>query len=218
MEAIAEEDNIDQAHVAIIKRQAPNTLSDCVIYRYGSFSTDIEIIGEILSLTCIFIWCIIDLQWRIMYVCILRGHWECSDRPGGRSWWFSANRDGAECCWFHCFLPGKVRSGKAWSWNLKIQPDGEFMTLPALFSLPTEVCTVVSDADCHMPVMTICNAVSPSSECQLILRHFFNDSGIFCINVSMMNDVSMAVTNARVNINIGGFIHCWNFRHGAPKC
>lgn len=55
MEAIAEEDNIDQAHVAIIKRQAPNTLSDCVIYRYGSFSTDIEIIGEILSLTCIFI-------------------------------------------------------------------------------------------------------------------------------------------------------------------
>lgn len=47
MEAIVEEDNIDQAHVSIIKRQVPNTLSDCVIYRYGSFSTDIEIIGEI---------------------------------------------------------------------------------------------------------------------------------------------------------------------------
>lgn len=152
-----------------------------------------------------------------MYVCILRGHWKCADRPGGRSWWFTANRDGAECCWFHCFLPRKVRSGKAWSWNLKKQPDREFMTLPALFSLPTEVCTVVSDADCHMPVTTICNAVSPSSDCQLILRHFFNDSGIFCINVSMTNDVSMAVTNARVNINIGEFIHCWNFRRGAPK-
>lgn len=86
-----------------------------------------------------------------------------------------------------------------------------------LFSLPTEVCTVVSDADCHMPVMTICNAVSPSSDCQLILRHFFNDSGIFCINVSMTNDVSLAVTNARVNINIGEFIHCWNVMHGAPE-
>ncbi|XP_016146484.1 melanocyte protein PMEL-like, partial [Sinocyclocheilus grahami] len=68
-------------------------------------------------------------------------------------------------------------------------------------SLPTEVCTVVSDADWHVPVTTICIAVSPSSDCQLILRHFFNDSGIFCINVSMMNDVSLAVTNARVNIN-----------------
>uniref|UniRef100_A0A672N472 Uncharacterized protein n=1 Tax=Sinocyclocheilus grahami TaxID=75366 RepID=A0A672N472_SINGR len=73
--------------------------------------------------------------------------------------------------------------------------------------LPTEVCTVVSDADWHVPVTTICIAVSPSSDCQLILRHFFNDSGIFCINVSMMNDVSLAVTNARVNINIGEFIY-----------
>lgn len=46
-----EEDNFDQPHVTIIKRQAPNIHGDCVIYRYGSFSTDIEIIGEIHSLT-----------------------------------------------------------------------------------------------------------------------------------------------------------------------
>lgn len=97
------------------------------------------------------------------------------------------------------------RSGKTYSWNYKIQPDGEFTTLP-LSSLPTEVCTEISDADCHVPVTTICNAVSPSSDCQLILRHFFNDSGIFCVNVSMINDVSLAATNARVNINIGEFI------------
>ncbi len=97
--------------------------------------------------------------------------------------------------------------GKKCSWNHRIQPDGEFTPLPPLFSLPTEVCTVVSDVDCHVPVMTICNAVSPSSDCQLILRHYFKDSGIFCVNVSMTNDVSLAFTNARVNINIGEFIY-----------
>ncbi|XP_048033174.1 premelanosome protein b isoform X1 [Megalobrama amblycephala] len=150
MEVIVEEDNIDQAHVAIIKRQAPNTLSDCVIYRYGSFSTDIEIIEGIESV-------------QIVQV---------------------AAADG--------FL------------LTEMEQNAVDFTVSCQGSLPTEVCTVVSDADCHMPVMTICNAVSPSSECQLILRHFFNDSGIFCINVSMMNDVSMAVTNARVNINIAG--------------
>lgn len=41
-----EEDSVeDQAHV-VIKRQAANADS-CVIYRYGSFSTEIEIIGQI---------------------------------------------------------------------------------------------------------------------------------------------------------------------------
>lgn len=53
MEAKVEEDHIEnQAHVSIIKRQAPNT-NGCVIYRYGSFSTNIEIIGEIAPLISI---------------------------------------------------------------------------------------------------------------------------------------------------------------------
>uniref|UniRef100_A0A8B9R6V5 Premelanosome protein b n=1 Tax=Astyanax mexicanus TaxID=7994 RepID=A0A8B9R6V5_ASTMX len=70
-------------------------------------------------------------------------------------------------------------------------------------SLPTEVCTVVSDAECKTPGKTVCTSVSPSPECLLVLRHFFNDSGVFCINVSMTNDVSLAVTSARVNVIIG---------------
>jgi len=37
--------------------------TDCVIYRYGSFATDIEIIGENLYLTtCTLFLCIIDLH------------------------------------------------------------------------------------------------------------------------------------------------------------
>ncbi|KAK7132603.1 hypothetical protein R3I93_018980 [Phoxinus phoxinus] len=133
MEAIVEEDT-----------------SDCVIYRYGSFATDIEIIEGIESV-------------QIVQVAVANG-----------------------------FL------------LTEMEQNAVDFTVSCQGRLPTEVCTVVSDADCHMPVMTICNAVSPSSDCQLILRHFFNDSGIFCINVSMTNDVSLAVTNARVNINIAG--------------
>lgn len=45
--------------------------------------------------------------------------------------------------------------------------------------------------------------VEPSKECQLVLRHFFNDSGIYCINVSMANDVSLASTSAKVNFDMG---------------
>ncbi|KAF4096467.1 premelanosome protein b [Onychostoma macrolepis] len=148
MEATMEDDYIEnKAHVSIIKRQAPNT-HDCVIYRYGSFSTDIEIIEGIESV-------------QIVQVAVADG-----------------------------FL------------LTEMEQNAVDFTVSCQGSLPTEVCTVVSDADCHVPVMTICNAVSPSSDCQLILRHYFNDSGIFCVNVSMTNDVSLAFTNARVNINI----------------
>lgn len=73
------------------------------------------------------------------------------------------------------------------------------------FSLPNEVCTVISDADCITPMETVCNAATPSPDCQLILRQFFNDSGVFCINVSLTNDVSLAMASARVSVTVGGW-------------
>ncbi|XP_010780078.1 premelanosome protein a isoform X2 [Notothenia coriiceps] len=74
------------------------------------------------------------------------------------------------------------------------------ITISCQGSLPSEVCTVISDADCITPVETICTAATPSPDCQMILRQFFNDSGIFCINVSLTNDVSLAVASARVSV------------------
>ncbi|XP_045931265.1 melanocyte protein PMEL-like [Micropterus dolomieu] len=68
------------------------------------------------------------------------------------------------------------------------------------FSLPSEVCTTISDADCITPVETICNAATPSPDCQMIVRQVFNDTGVFCINVSLTNDVSLAVASARVSV------------------
>lgn len=92
-----------------------------------------------------------------------------------------------------------------WQWRLQCFT---VLTLHSLLlsdvhSLPSEVCTVVSDADCITPVETVCNTVAPAPECQLILRQFFNDTGVFCINVSLTNDVSLAVASARVSVTVG---------------
>ncbi|XP_070824302.1 premelanosome protein b [Chaetodon trifascialis] len=77
------------------------------------------------------------------------------------------------------------------------------VTVTCQGSLPKEVCSVILDAECLRPIETACNMVEPSKECQLVLRHFFNDSGVYCINVSMANDVSLAAASAKVNVDMG---------------
>lgn len=62
---------------------------------------------------------------------------------------------------------------------------------------------MILDAECMRPIHTMCNMVEPSLQCQLVLRHFFNDSGVYCINVSVANDVSLAATSARVSVDMG---------------
>lgn len=62
---------------------------------------------------------------------------------------------------------------------------------------------MILDAECLRPIHTACNMVEPSKECQLVLRHFFNNSGVYCINVSMANDVSLAATSAKFNLVMG---------------
>ncbi|XP_030623537.1 premelanosome protein b [Chanos chanos] len=129
------------------KRQAP-VREDCVIYRYGSFSTDIEVVEGIESVDIV-----------------------------------------------------QVTNGDT-GMTLDLEDNAVDFTISCQGSLPTRVCTVVSDADCISPIKTVCNSVTLSPECQLVIRHFFNDSGVFCINVSLTNDVSLALTSARVSVNI----------------
>ena len=62
---------------------------------------------------------------------------------------------------------------------------------------------MILDAECLRPLHTECNMVEPTKECQLVLRHFFNNSGVYCINVSMANDVSLAVASAKVSVHMG---------------
>nr|XP_023688699.1 melanocyte protein PMEL isoform X2 [Paramormyrops kingsleyae] len=134
--------------VVVAKRQAPEMPTDnsCVIYRYGSFAVNLDIIQGIESVEIV----------QVANVATMSA----------------------------------------------IEQNAVDLTVTCQGSLPNEVCTVVSDADCITPMQTECSAVTPSPECQLILRQFFNDSGVFCINVSMTNDVSLAVTSTRVSVTV----------------
>ncbi|XP_033826073.2 premelanosome protein b [Periophthalmus magnuspinnatus] len=80
------------------------------------------------------------------------------------------------------------------------------ITVTCQGSFPKEVCSVILDADCLRPLHSECNMVEPSRQCHLVLRHFFNISGLHCINVSMANDVSLVQTSAKFNIHMGSHL------------
>ncbi|XP_029906694.1 premelanosome protein a isoform X2 [Myripristis murdjan] len=140
----------DPAQVALVvaKRQAPELTADCLVHRYGSLSTSVDIIEGIESVEIVQVTSVVSMA-------------------------------------------------------TELEQNAVDLTITCQGSLPNEVCTVISDADCITPVETVCNAATPSPDCQMILRQFFNDSGVFCINVSLTNDVSLAVASARVSVTVG---------------
>ncbi|XP_048379620.1 premelanosome protein a isoform X3 [Stegostoma tigrinum] len=132
----------------VVKRQAiEDPVADCLIYRYGTFSTTVNIVQGIESVEIV----------QISNV-----------------------------------VPGSVA---------EMQQNAVDFTVTCQGSFPSEICTVVLDADCINPQQTDCSEVLPADECQLILRQFFNSSGTYCVNVSMTNAVSLAVASARVDVN-----------------
>ncbi|XP_027021193.2 premelanosome protein a [Tachysurus fulvidraco] len=137
-----------QAALSIAKRQAPEIPAEenCIIYRYGSFSSTLDVVQGIESVEIV----------EVSNVAVLATN---------------------------------------------LEQNAVDLTVTCQGSLPSEVCTMVMDSDCISPLQTECNAVTPT-ECQMILRRFFNDSGTFCINVSLTNDVSFAVTSARLSVTV----------------
>ncbi|XP_069739173.1 melanocyte protein PMEL-like [Phaenicophaeus curvirostris] len=83
---------------------------------------------------------------------------------------------------------------RTWGW------DGSRGGLTVGRSLPEEVCTVVSDAECQTAQSQSCSAVAPGAGCQLVLRQDFNQSGLYCLNVSLANGNGLAVASTRVTV------------------
>ncbi|XP_057702408.1 premelanosome protein a isoform X2 [Corythoichthys intestinalis] len=147
--AVEAEVEADPAQVAlvVVKRQAPEVSADCMIYRYGSLATSVDVVQGIESVEI-------------------------------------------------------VQMSNVVSLATELVQNAVDVTVSCQGSLPSEVCTVVSDADCITPVETVCSAAVPSPDCQMVLRQFFNESGVFCLNVSLTNDVSLAMASARVNVAV----------------
>nr|AAD12180.2 WS5 [Coturnix coturnix]AAS82576.1 WS5 [Coturnix coturnix] len=127
----------------LVKRQAPESEpTGCVLYRYGSFSTELNIVQGIENVAIVQV------------------------------------------------VPA-APEGSGNSVELTVTCEG---------SLPEEVCTVVADAECRTAQMQTCSAVAPAPGCQLVLRQDFNQSGLYCLNVSLANGNGLAVASTRVAV------------------
>ncbi|KYO17570.1 melanocyte protein PMEL [Alligator mississippiensis] len=125
--------------LVLAKRQAPP--NGCVLYRYGTFSTQLDIVQGIESV-------------EIVQV-----------------------------------VPAAGESAVE-------------LTVTCQGSLPDEVCTVVMDAACLAPQQTVCSPVPPAPACQLVLHQAFNQSGQYCLNVSLANPSGLAM--ASTHVTVGG--------------
>ncbi|XP_006035308.1 melanocyte protein PMEL [Alligator sinensis] len=123
--------------LVLAKRQAPP--NGCVLYRYGTFSTQLDIVQGIESV-------------EIVQV-----------------------------------VPAAGESAVE-------------LTVTCQGSLPDEVCTVVMDAACLAPQQTVCSPVPAAPACQLVLHQAFNQSGQYCLNVSLANPSGLAMASTRVTV------------------
>lgn len=67
---------------------------------------------------------------------------------------------------------------------------------------PTEVCTVISDPTCQLAQDTVCNPVDMDvgDACLLTVRRAFNGSGTYCMNLTLGDTVSLALTSTLVSV------------------
>ncbi|NXU58098.1 QNR71 protein, partial [Turnix velox] len=70
-------------------------------------------------------------------------------------------------------------------------------------SLPTDVCTVVSDPTCQVSKSVVCDPVAVTNECLLTIRRAFEEPGTYCINITLGDDTSQALASALISVNGG---------------
>ncbi|NXC72204.1 QNR71 protein, partial [Anhinga anhinga] len=70
-------------------------------------------------------------------------------------------------------------------------------------SLPTDVCTVVSDPTCQVSKSVVCDPIVVTDECLLTIRRGFEEPGTYCINITLGDDTSQALASALISVNGG---------------
>ncbi|XP_062956323.1 transmembrane glycoprotein NMB [Cynocephalus volans] len=82
------------------------------------------------------------------------------------------------------------------------QPDTSLMdfVVTCQGTIPREVCTVISDPTCQIAQNAVCNPVDVDETCQLTVRRAFNGAGTYCVNLTLGDDVSLALTSTLISI------------------
>eukprot|EP00066_Takifugu_rubripes_P005333 XP_003969317.1 PREDICTED: transmembrane glycoprotein NMB isoform X2 [Takifugu rubripes] len=70
-----------------------------------------------------------------------------------------------------------------------------------LGNIPVSACTIVSDPSCTEVRAVTCDDVPPSSLCEVHLRRRFAEPGTYCVNITLEDSSSMALTSTTVTIN-----------------
>ncbi|XP_062979896.1 transmembrane glycoprotein NMB isoform X2 [Elgaria multicarinata webbii] len=69
-------------------------------------------------------------------------------------------------------------------------------------SLPTDACTMIADPTCQLLQSEACDPVDiTDDECLLTIRRAFNESGTYCVNITLGDATSLALTSTLISIN-----------------
>uniref|UniRef100_A0A7N5JBF0 Transmembrane glycoprotein NMB n=1 Tax=Ailuropoda melanoleuca TaxID=9646 RepID=A0A7N5JBF0_AILME len=84
------------------------------------------------------------------------------------------------------------------------QPDRSLMDFVVTCQgiMPTEVCTIVSDPTCQITYHTVCDPVDVDTgdTCLLTVRRAFGGSGTYCMNLTLGDNTSLALTSTLVSV------------------
>ncbi|KAL7976672.1 hypothetical protein Chor_008621 [Crotalus horridus] len=68
-------------------------------------------------------------------------------------------------------------------------------------SLPTDACTLIADPTCTILQSESCHPVDVADICFLTIRRAFNESGTYCVNITLADATSLALTSTLISIN-----------------
>lgn len=82
------------------------------------------------------------------------------------------------------------------------QPDNSLMDfiMTCKGATPTEVCTIVSDPTCQTAQNRLCSPVAVEQLCLLSVRRAFSGPGTYCVNVTLGDDTSLALTSTLISV------------------
>lgn len=85
------------------------------------------------------------------------------------------------------------------------QPDDSLMDFAVTCqgTIPTEVCTIISDPSCQIAQNIACSPVDVDvgDPCLLTVRRAFNGSGTYCMNLTLGDAASLALTSTLVSVS-----------------
>uniref|UniRef100_G1TXW6 Transmembrane glycoprotein NMB n=1 Tax=Oryctolagus cuniculus TaxID=9986 RepID=G1TXW6_RABIT len=82
------------------------------------------------------------------------------------------------------------------------QPGDSLMDLVVTCqgTVPREVCTVISDPTCQMAWNSHCDPLDETESCLLTVRRAFRGPGTYCVNLTLGDDTSLALTSTLISV------------------